>query len=108
MKVKCLNIPTAPLILFVLSIIFLALGLYNAYHVFLTRSWPTVMGQIIKSEIESKELSDIDTLYYLSLRYCYVVEGKDYTASRISYGDRISDNEESDKVNKLTGATIKV
>jgi len=98
MKISKIRIPYPVLILVIIGLLLLFVGLYDVFRVYCTKGWPTVQGQIEASEILEKEVSSFDTVYYLAIRYSYVVEGKRLEGTRISYGDAIGDESKDDSL----------
>lgn len=56
-----------------------------------SKSWPSVPGTITKSEVQVFK-RDGNTHYQPDIAYSYTVEGKKYTASKITVGDGALDN----------------
>ncbi|QDU77337.1 hypothetical protein Pan97_44040 [Bremerella volcania] len=74
--------------------------------------WPTVMGTVTVSQVESSGPKD-DRSYYPEVKYQYDVEGKSYTSDRINFdlaGTRSSIRQEmTDVVDQYpAGADVKV
>lgn len=51
-----------------------------------SKNWPSVPGEVIKSEVETHR-SDGETHYLPDIVYTYAVDGKTYTSSKITVGD---------------------
>ena len=50
-------------------------------------AWPQVDGRVRTSEVEYRTDSDGDGSYYAEVLYGYTVEGVEYYANRVAYGD---------------------
>lgn len=103
----------------VLSISFLLVGtlfsvksLYLILNAYKSKSWPTVNGIIVSSEIEQKSVMDSHRKQYrLKIFYYYYVNNEKYESERISFSEKsyptkIKAQEQLDKYTK--NSNIKV
>jgi hypothetical protein len=66
--------------------VFFMWGLPPMQYSHSSKDWPSVPGDVIKSEIETYR-SDGKTEYLADIVYKYTVEGKIYTSSKVTVGD---------------------
>ena len=71
--------------------IFIFFALPPLQYAAASKNWPSVPGTITKSEVQVFK-RDGNTHYQPDIAYSYTVEGKKYTASKITVGDGSLDN----------------
>lgn len=70
------------------------------------RSWQPIMAEVVRADLHTSR-GRKSTTYRVEAQYRYNVEGIDYSATRIGYGDQMSDNIGSwheDRYAELDGA----
>ncbi len=68
------------------GIVFFMWGLPPLEYSNTSKNWPSVPGEVIKSEVETYR-RDGNTHYLPDIVYTYAVDGKTYTSSKITVGD---------------------
>jgi hypothetical protein len=63
---------------------------WNVVSALLSRGWPHVTGTIVVSDLQRVKDTDGGYTYRPEVTYHYTVAGKEFVASRVAFGDRIS------------------
>jgi hypothetical protein len=91
-----------------LGLVFAAVGVSDLVQILEAGSWPSTPGRIVRSEIRSTQDAAGDTIYYLSLEYRYRYGGRDYRATRVSFGDTFDEGTRADSAHARGNAIVKL
>lgn len=72
-----------------LALVMIVWGFLNVKKANASLEWPQVTGQVIISRIDrrtTRSSEDSSTVYRVTVRYEYTVDGTDYTSSTIDFG----------------------
>jgi hypothetical protein len=96
------NHQIASVCLIVAGIIILIL-VYNAFRLSKeSLTWPTVEGEIVKTNLQTSETSQVQgTSYNANIEYKYRVQSVYYTSSRIYFGSKIGHSFKEDRSKDL-------
>jgi Protein of unknown function (DUF3592) len=67
-----------------------------------SKTWPTTMGAVIKSEIVSEKDSEHGTMYRPEVVYVYSVDNREYTSNEITFGSSMVSTSRRKSVAKAT------
>ncbi len=82
------------LIILIIGFVIFSLSMIPVLKSRLSKSWNTVTGKVIKSEIYTSRDSDANATYRADIAFEYIVDGSKYLSDRLYYGVKImsSDN----------------
>ena len=95
----------------VVGLVFFGFGIVELCNARASLSWPTSEGIVTRSEVEQRSDNEGGRTYRPSIRYDYIVNGKQYTGNKYCFG--VNCSSESQRAKKIVveyhvGSTVKV